>query len=217
MKRNIIGVTGAAFAGKDTLAKMICEETGYSQYALATPIKQTINSLFGWDERHSNGVMKEQEQYTRILHTSTLSLILGGLFDDMDGNNLYTLDFIDVFKPFCIYDLHGLVQYRISPRKAYQLFGTEFGRKCVADTVWLDMIPDGNVVISDVRYDNEAEYIARNGGRIVQVVSNRATTKENEHSSENGIDISYISATIENNGSLEELKEKAIELCNLIT
>lgn len=214
--KNIIGITGLARSGKDTFTKFLCEETNYYQYALASPIKNTVNILFGWDARHSDGSLKEEVQYTRILHTSTLALNLSTLFDDMDYGASYTRDFIEVFKNHCVYNLNGLLQYKISPRKAYQLFGTEFGRKCVADTVWLDMIPEGNVVLSDVRFDNEAEYIIRRGGRIVEIVSDRNTTKESSHVSEKGIDKSYISATITNNRTMEELKEKAKEICLLL-
>lgn len=215
--KNIIGITGLARSGKDTFTKFLCEETGYYRYALAHPIKNTVNILFGWDDRHSDGSLKEEVQYTRILHTSTLALNLSTLFEDMDYGATYARDFTSVFSNYCVYNLNGLLQYKISPRKAYQLFGTEFGRRTICDSVWLDMIPDNNLVISDVRFDNEAEYIIRNGWRIVEIVSNRSTTKESSHDSEKGIDKSLISATITNNGTMEELKEKAKEICLLLT
>lgn len=213
---NIIGITGPAFAGKTTVANIIQREFGYQEYALASPIKQCINSLFGWDERHSNGSLKEEEQYTRVVHSTTIPIILWTLFDEEDLNHSLTRDFVEIFSPYCMYDLHGLLQYKISPRKAYQLFGTEFGRNCVDDDVWLDMIPKGNVVISDIRFENEANYIVRNGGRIIKVVSDRSTTKNNSHISEKGIDLSYISATIENNGTLGQLEEKVRDICLLM-
>jgi hypothetical protein len=212
----VIGITGLAGHGKTTVANMIAESYGYQEYALASPIKNTINNMFGWDDRHSNGVMKEEEQYTRVVHLSSLPIFLWQCFPEEDLDVSLARDFVAVFSKYQTYDLHGVLQYKISPRKAYQLFGTEFGRNCIDDEVWLDMIPEGRVVVSDVRFDNEAEYIVRNGGRIIKVVANRATTKANDHVSEKGVDLSYISATIENTGTMEQLKEKVETVCQLI-
>jgi len=44
----IVGITGPAGAGKDTVADYLCEHHGYVKYALAAPIKTALNALFGW-------------------------------------------------------------------------------------------------------------------------------------------------------------------------
>jgi hypothetical protein len=47
----IIGITGKAGAGKDTLAKILSHNYGYVQYSLADPIKDLLNARFGWTPR----------------------------------------------------------------------------------------------------------------------------------------------------------------------
>lgn len=43
---NLIGITGKAGTGKDTLAKIIVEEYGFAQYALAHPMKAAMCAAF---------------------------------------------------------------------------------------------------------------------------------------------------------------------------
>jgi hypothetical protein len=53
--------------------------------------------------------------------------------------------------------------------------GTEVGRQMFGETVWVDMAfrrisPDDNVVITDVRAENEADRIHEHGGLVVNVI-----------------------------------------------
>lgn len=69
-----------------------------------------------------------------------------------------------------------------SPRKAYQLFGTEFGRSLHAD-LWVKMTMkkiakskqyfqgvDSVFFITDVRFHNEAKTILDSGGLVISIV-----------------------------------------------
>ena len=62
-----------------------------------------------------------------------------------------------------------------TPRRAMQLLGTEFGR-ALSPTLWLDTWRDGmlkstahGVVVTDVRFANEAEYLKKLGAEIYLV------------------------------------------------
>lgn len=72
----------------------------------------------------------------------------------------------------------------ISPRMAYQILGTEFGRNTLHDlipelafergTLWLrraqcDLDAKGFLIVPDVRFEDEAEWVRSVGGRIVHV------------------------------------------------
>lgn len=41
----LIGITGKAGAGKDTVADYLCVENGYTKYCLAAPIKAAVNAM----------------------------------------------------------------------------------------------------------------------------------------------------------------------------
>ena len=64
------------------------------------------------------------------------------------------------------------------------------------------------IVITDVRYDNEAKLIEELHGKVIEIKRNKTTTKLSAHSSEQRISDRYIKHTVENNGTIEQLCEK---------
>lgn len=62
------------------------------------------------------------------------------------------------------------------------------------------------VVIKDVRYENEASFVRKHGGRIWHLVRDNAQ-KVNAHSSELGIKIKDNDVVINNNGTLQQLTD----------
>lgn len=45
----IVGITGLAGSGKDTVADILVQECGFVKLAFADPLKMVCQSLFGWD------------------------------------------------------------------------------------------------------------------------------------------------------------------------
>jgi hypothetical protein len=109
-----------------------------------------------------------------------------------------------------------------SPRQLLQLLGTEFGRGMIRSDIWIrramldvDSFLAGAatecVVITDVRFDNEAEAIRERDGLIFEVVRPGFVCLEGDaagHSSEAGISRHLVDATIVNSGTLAELGGK---------
>ena len=59
MPIDLIGIQGIAGAGKDLVGKMLYNKVHAHIYHFADPIKQSVNALFGWDDRHTDGDVKE--------------------------------------------------------------------------------------------------------------------------------------------------------------
>lgn len=55
----LIGISGSAGAGKDTLAGFFCNQYGFMRYSYAQPIKDACRVMFGWNDRHLYGDLKE--------------------------------------------------------------------------------------------------------------------------------------------------------------
>lgn len=68
----------------------------------------------------------------------------------------------------------------------------------------LNVSDKGVIVIKDIRFENEADYLRRHNGKIWHVVRQNVE-KVNPHSSELGIHIQDNDIVIDNNGSLEQL------------
>ena len=58
--RILIGLTGAKYSGKDTLADHLCHSHGFIKYALADPLKEVCKSLFGLRDEQLWGDLKEE-------------------------------------------------------------------------------------------------------------------------------------------------------------
>ena len=112
-----------------------------------------------------------------------------------------------------------------SPRELLQLMGSDFGRRLIRSTVWVDVAmqrawEQENVVISDVRFDNEAEAVVARGGvvwRIDRGVPSCLVGATASHESERGVSPHLIGRTIENNGTLEDLASAVREATELYT
>lgn len=96
--------------------------------------------------------------------------------------------------------------YGVSPRRAAQLLGTEYGREMINENLWaliaqnkIDRhIGDGRVVVvTDVRFENEAKQIKLQGGTIVRVNPDVIQAVSN-HKSETPIPDIYVDYEVEN-------------------
>lgn len=102
-----------------------------------------------------------------------------------------------------------LPEWGITSRQILQRMGTEVGRS-VHPEVWIryalrGVQPSSDVVISDVRFDNEAEAVRRLGGIIVQV-NRQETYRKDDHDSEVGL-LLPPDFIIENDGTLDDLND----------
>ena len=91
--------------------------------------------------------------------------------------------------------------WRVSWRMFAQQFGTDFMREKMYRLGWIKLMNAKiekykNVVISDVRFDNEAEEIKEKGGKILRILS--FDESDDKHSSEKGIDDKYVDIGIMN-------------------
>ena len=84
-----------------------------------------------------------------------------------------------------------------SPRQILQLLGTNLLRNQFDEDIWTKLLETRyneckgcqHVVVSDVRFNNEAEFIKRLGGIIVNIVRPSLGGPTDTHESEAGIDV----------------------------
>ena len=101
-----------------------------------------------------------------------------------------------------------------TPRHAMQTLGTEWGREQMAPDFWTQAFSysarqvDGPVVCDDVRFNNEADTIAESGGMVLKLEPKVKRRKKSTHKAEEGIDPSKVLATIKNDGTIAQLRQK---------
>ncbi len=86
------------------------------------------------------------------------------------------------------------LRWGFSPREAMQRFGTEFGRD-LKDDIWLQFAAravekNNYLVISDCRFENEADWVRENDGVIIQIITTPRASVATvpHHRSEGGIE-----------------------------
>jgi hypothetical protein len=100
-------------------------------------------------------------------------------------------------------------------RWAMQSLGTEWGRECIDPNLWTTSTIRRAfnyplVVISDVRFPNEAAAIQAVGGRVVRIA--RPGQIAADHPSEKFVNSLDANITIQNDGTLAELQQKVLGL-----
>jgi len=112
-----------------------------------------------------------------------------------------------------------------SPRQMAQTLGTEWGRTHVDRDLWLKLgmrrwdavrasaMP--RLVITDVRFENEALAIISAGGTVWKV-DREGVAPVAAHSSEKGIDPRLITGSIKNYGNLDQLRYNVAEWAKML-
>lgn len=109
----------------------------------------------------------------------------------------------------------------VSPRRLMQTLGTDWGRNMVTPEIWLNPVKKkwedckdhglGRMVITDVRFNNEAEWIREQGGHVVHVIVNSHMPTfpiDNPgHPSENGVTFQEGDILLENPMTMTEYSQ----------
>lgn len=136
----LIGLVGFAGSGKGTVADTLVEKYNFTKLSFADPLKDAVSSIFGWP-RHL-----------------------------LEGDTDESRDFREREDTFWT----NRLGYSISPRKVLQRFGTEVCRDSFSHNIWIYALESrmrnhSNVVVADVRFDNEIDFIRQNNGFLVRV------------------------------------------------
>jgi hypothetical protein len=179
----LIGITGKAGAGKDTLADLLVEKYGFEKYSLASPIKKLLNERFGWkDEFWQDRAWKEAESEQCGFKAARL---------------------YDYFSP------RSWAQW-LGTEVGRTVGGEDVWANMMAKA-WLNrhvnVYDTPRMVVPDVRFDNEASRIIGLGGFVVQVHRDDIVPVA-QHPSENGVNILKIKRVLVNNGTPEQLLEQ---------
>lgn len=202
----LIGISGLAGSGKDALGKFVSEMTTLPIVSLADPIKKFFVQAMLMNEEHTEGSAKEvvDQFYICTERAVAVSRELYGV-DAVTAHDAFWLlleaiedDGIDFHE-----SKHGF-HITISPRRLFQLWGTDVWRNIGGDDFWIKQLPK-NGICTDIRYDNEADAMDLN----FRVQRQGHTSRAVAHASENGISLEKCVAVIHNNSDLASLERKA--------
>lgn len=218
----LIGITGPAGHGKDTVAKFLLNNLGdlVVPYAYADPIKHIVHDCFraplGPEDREQKEMVQDFDYnlYRLYTHFMLNKPLQRQLFQKVCPAE----QLLDTIKEHVdVIDEHTM---RTSWRELYQLTGTEWGRQKVDLDLWINMAPKDHAIITDVRgqgdhpvnKNTEALHVINNGGIMLEVVDPRkGKALCRDHSSEARIDPHYIHHTFINEGTLMDLEDDVVD------
>ena len=135
----IIGLLGFIGSGKGTVGDILVENN-FTPLSFAGVLKDAVSSIFGWDRALLEGDSDESRVFRETV-------------DDFWSTKFR--------KP-------------ITPRYILQYFGTEVCREKLLDDIWVSSLErriqqHANVVITDVRFKNEINFLKSIGAVFVQI------------------------------------------------
>lgn len=172
----LIGMTGLAGSGKDTVAQYLAERYDFAVISFADPLYQAVSAITGITvEKLHDRTIKEQP----------------------------------------------IKWLGRSPRELLQSLGTEWGRKMIHENIWVSIALERiatltekghHVVVTDVRFDNEAMAIKLAGGLIWRVSRpgvHACVDECADHDSEKGVSDALVDDSILNDSTIDYLRARA--------
>lgn len=179
----LIGLAGLARSGKDTAASYMAKELGLFTYSFAGPLKDMLRSAFG---NHFHGGDRERICKETGVSYRVMMQTLGTEWAR---------------------SLHPDVWTNLAKTKWEWVKGgcpVDHSQSILQNVVMGALDQHSGMVISDVRFDNEAEWIRSEGGIIIHVERDSAEKVGTAgHASEAGLTKIHGDLVVENNSTLE--------------
>lgn len=117
--------------------------------------------------------------------------------------------------------------FQSTPRHMMQTLGTEWGRDTINDNIWViaaekrlkhmhSINPAATILITDVRFQNEADFV-RKHGFLIHMHRSIKRIDGSIHRSENPLSVKSTDHIIINDGDLDQLREEALRIAMQIS
>lgn len=175
----IIGIIGKKKVGKDTFANYICSNCN-------------------------------EDTFVKMAFADTLKTVCKEIFDLSDSQLHDTIQ-KDLIDP----------RWSMSPRQILQFVGTDLFRKHFRESIWIDnmklklskLSSKQNIIFSDIRFQDELDFVLSLSNsepvHIVEILRPTSDENNDSHSSETNQLTYDFKVSIQNNGSLYSLRQKA--------
>lgn len=209
---HLIGLNGFKRSGKNTVADIIVAgrlDLRVKTVGLADKLKIAAARSLGFD--------RSDEDLIALMDSFKEGASISVLYDEPDNPSTNIED--------------NAKMHWLDGRQFLQYMGTEAGRQTFGPNFWVDLVlPDpwlqngwasefGDaaatahpgvdvLVVTDVRYENEAQRIIKLGGKIWEI--QRPGAEAGEHASEKRLPDGWVDRVIVNDGDIELLRQRVL-------
>lgn len=184
----VVGVSGYARSGKDTVAAGLAGRAGFVRVGFADALKRAALAI---------------DPYISTVPANSGPLATAGVMGTLPVSRLSE-----------VVHTMGWEAAKTLPdvRRLLQRIGDEAGRRIHGEHVWVEAAfrcHNPRLVISDVRYPNETEAIKAAGGLLIRV-ERPGVGPANGHTSETALDGWHFDTVLINNSTVEDLQGRAV-------
>ncbi len=194
----VIGLTGKKRVGKDTVAARLVNYHGFRRVAFADKLRAVVLA--------ADPLVHIEQDEVGPAREAGLSALVG--YGWANANHLR----LSLLVEACGWEAAKEVR---EVRRLLQTTGVGV-RDHLGSEAWVDAVEstvalsDRPVVITDVRFPNEAAFVQwRADGYLARVVRDTGDAAAGAHSSETAMDAHPVDVTIDNNGTIDDLCEAA--------
>lgn len=206
----IIGLCGEKGSGKNTVAEFFVQSEKFKEIAFAEPLKTMLENITQLEPKYFHDQSfkeKELTSYIEINHE-----FLDKLYNYVENDWGINVDFEQREKIDCF---AGTVCK--TARELMQVVGTDILRRYVRDDIWVVLLfsrikeMPGNVIVTDVRFQNERDALKKAGAKLV-LIKRPSVTKKDNHISENdlGKDSEYDAIILNDDISIGQLRSEVL-------
>lgn len=166
----IVAFSGVKFSGKDTTAEGLIRFHKFKRIGLADKLKDICSEVFDIPRQDMDNPALKEFPFPKPVKLSVehLDSLLRTL--QRDG---YDFEFDSIFQLLCTNFMGKILT---SIRDILQVIGTDICRTHIKDDIWLQYVKqtiltyDGNLVITDARFENERKFLKELGAVLVLVI-----------------------------------------------
>lgn len=209
LKPVVIGLTGRRRVGKDTWASYLNTNYGFVQMTLAGPLKEIAKIIFGFSDAQLNdNVLKEEiDPRWGISPREALQFIGTELF-----RNAFGAKFPHIGATLWVRNLAERIAAEIRNPTYRALAVAQAPAAHGATTTNTPLM--ARIVVSDVRFPNEAQVIKDAGGVVIRIVRpclrGVRDLVVDSHASETNSDSIVADYEINNDGTMEQFYERIV-------
>lgn len=184
-----VGLAGRLASGKDVVADHLVAEHGFTKVGMSDPLLTILRTVDPWIPVNAHDLPQQGHSQGHFVRASWLVSQV------------------------------GYVEAKENPevRRLLQMIGDDAGRRVHGENVWVEhhrrtiapQLEQGkNIVLTGVRYPNELQLVRQLHGHAVWV-HRPAAPSGVTHASENSLERSDFTLSLDNCGTIDDLKEAA--------
>ena len=166
----IVSFSGVKFSGKDTAAEGLIRSHKFKRLGLADKLKDICSTVFNIPRVHMDDPTMKEAPFTIPVSVSPIHIHELLSIISRDG---YDFEFHSTYELLC---KNFMGRNLTSIREVLQVVGTDVCRNYIKDDIWLQYCKtiitthDGDLVITDARFQNERDFLAQLGAVMILVV-----------------------------------------------